>query len=205
MVLTEDGTIASTGTFEALKDSDKYIRSLAPSYNNKNQGAQDSNEKAGTEVAEYASGIHYGDVPQKYPLEKSVSAAAPNDDRSEGRGKMTSSLPYYVKSLMSISFLFYCLLILFQTACRVIQPLWLRFWTDANARNPNENPGKWVGVYVMFSVLNLGGLITQFWCVVHCISAWVIQLRATTDCLCATVSSCSALYQGRQSHFTGKS
>lgn len=174
VVLTKNGTIASAGSFEVLRDSDNYISSLAASYNNKIKDAQDFHGDPATNVAEDSSRVHHGNVSEKYQLGRSVSAAASNDEHAEGRGKMTSSLPYYVKSLMSISFLVYCLLILFQTACRVIQPLWLRFWTAANARNPNENPGKWVGVYVMFSALNLGGLITQFWYVTRCISYWKI-------------------------------
>lgn len=172
VVLTEDGSIASTGTFEALRDSDNYVSSLAASYTNKTKDSQGDCDSLGTKVMNDASEVPNEALPEKLELEREASAATPNDEHTEGRGKMTSSLPYYVKSLMSISFLIYCSLILFQTACRVIQPLWLRFWTAANARNPNEDPGKWVGVYVIFSVLNLGGLITQFWWVTYCIYAF---------------------------------
>lgn len=160
-MLTGGGSIASTGTFEALRDSDNYISSLAASYTDKIKDGKEDHDSLGTKVVKTDPEVPNGGVSEKYQLEREVSAAATNDERIDGRGKMTSSLPYYVKSLMSISFLIYCSLILFQTACRIVQPLWLRFWTTANARNPNENPGKWVGVYVMFSVLNLGGLITQ--------------------------------------------
>lgn len=161
VVLKEDGSIASAGTFETLRDSDNYISSLAASYTNKIKDAQDDHDRSKTKLVENAIEVPNGGLSEKLQLEREVSAAASNDEHREGRGQMTSSLPYYVKSLMSISFLIYCSLILFQTACRIVQPLWLRFWTTANARNPNENPGKWVGVYVMFSVLNLGGLINQ--------------------------------------------
>lgn len=169
-MLKKDGSIANTGTFEALRDSDNYINSLAASYTNKVKDSQDDHESLGTKCVKDLSEVPNGSVSEKLQLEREISADALNDEQTENRGKMTSSLPYYVKSLMSISFLVYCSLILFQTVCRIVQPLWLRFWTTANARNPNENPGKWVGVYVMFSVLNLGGLINQISWVTDCIS-----------------------------------
>lgn len=43
------------------------------------------------------------------------------EKKAAGRGNMNSSLPYYLKSLMSKSFIVFCLLMVFQTGFRVIQ------------------------------------------------------------------------------------
>ncbi|KAK9786665.1 hypothetical protein SCARD494_11156 [Seiridium cardinale] len=157
IVLNGEGHIESCGSFEDLKDSDDYIKSLESSYN------QDDDSEDDTESSETAS--------KKLPVTPPNEAIQPNrgekeavtePNRVKGRGNLNSSLPYYIKSLMSISFFIFCLLMGFQTACRIIQPLWLSFWTSSNARNSNEDPGKWIGIYVLFSVLNLGGMIVQF-------------------------------------------
>jgi hypothetical protein len=161
VVLTEHGTVASAGSFEALRYSDKYISSLETSHIQV-KAVKHSNKFSETSVAADSSEQRNEDIFEKHQLDRKVSIVVSTHEHTEGRGKMTSSLPYYVKSLASFSFAFYCLTFLLQTACHVIQPLWLSFWTAANARNPTENPGKWVGVYVMFSALNLGGLSMEY-------------------------------------------
>lgn len=216
-MLKEDGTVASTGPFAALRYSNDYIRSLEGSYNTRIEDPQAIiDENMRQKSVEDASELQPDEAAhesEKAEYDSKIYAAAPlkNDKNAGERGKMTSSLPYYIKSLMSISFLLYCSLILLQTACRVVQPLWLRFWTAANARNTNENPGKWVSIYIMFSLLNLGGVVVQYWYVTRSLTSslplkledGVLAANCLSDVCLSKVCSCSVLYRGVQSLFTG--
>ncbi|KAK6210738.1 hypothetical protein LQW54_005943 [Pestalotiopsis sp. IQ-011] len=161
IVLGENGTLTGDGSFESLKDSNDYIRGLQfrKSSDEESEGDEiDSQTPEAVHKSEESTGQSIHD---KIKVE-SRGKTSPADAEEKQRGKVNSSLPYYLRSLMSTSFIIFCFLIVFQTACRTIQPLWLNFWTAANARNPTEDPAKWIGVYILFCVLNLGGIVTQF-------------------------------------------
>ncbi|ETS81802.1 hypothetical protein PFICI_06804 [Pestalotiopsis fici W106-1] len=161
IVLSEGGTLENYGTFETLRESDDYIRSLQ-FRNSSDEESEDENDiptKAESlEETKEVPDLETHEKLQLMPSNKEASATA----EEKQRGKVNSSLPYYLRSLMSTTFIVFCSLIVFQTACRIIQPLWLNFWTAANARNPREDPAKWIGIYVLLCVLNIAGMMTQF-------------------------------------------
>ncbi|KAI1849072.1 hypothetical protein JX266_005033 [Neoarthrinium moseri] len=153
-----------TGTFTSLRDQDEYIRDLQESYKSSDRDKDESEDIQSSTIAisVLANPSEKKDNSEKGHLQSKELMGTADDKKVKTRGGMNSSLPYYVKSLMSNSFLIFCSLIIFQVACRVLQPLWLNYWTAANASNPNEDPGKWVGIYVLLSVMNLAGMIVQF-------------------------------------------
>ncbi|KAI0126691.1 P-loop containing nucleoside triphosphate hydrolase protein [Xylariales sp. AK1849] len=163
LIVLKDGHIASVGSFESLKDLDDYVKSLQASYSHNGEVEEENDGRLNTESSdtppESSQDIRLSD---KAEVEPKSSSSPVRQKPAKGRGNRNSSLSYYLKSLMSMSFLIFCSTMVLQTAFRILQPLWLKFWTAANASNPNEDPGKWVGVYVLFSVLNLAGMTLQF-------------------------------------------
>ncbi|KAF3013497.1 hypothetical protein E8E14_005834 [Neopestalotiopsis sp. 37M] len=163
IVLSENGTLANCGSFEALRESDDYIRSLQYRYSSDEESDSEKVSLAKAESHQESKTVFDTGSQEKTESNSgNKEATASIKDEEKQRGKVNSSLPYYLRSLMSTTFIIFCSLIVFQTACRIIQPLWLNFWTAANARNPKEDPSKWIGIYVLLCVLNIAGMMIQF-------------------------------------------
>jgi ATP-binding cassette, subfamily C (CFTR/MRP), member 1 len=41
--------------------------------------------------------------------------------------------------------------------------LWLNVWTSANEEDPDANVGYYVGIYVLFGILNVVFMFAEFW------------------------------------------
>lgn len=121
--MLRDGQIANIGSFTSLKDSDEFIaaHSIAPTGDSKNT-AMDIDEGLEKESIETTSGVSVAVVeshPEKKAQDHSDAPAA--GKKKGGRGKMNSSLAYYLKSLFSFTFALCLAFLLLQTACGVIQ------------------------------------------------------------------------------------
>jgi ATP-binding cassette, subfamily C (CFTR/MRP), member 1 len=53
--------------------------------------------------------------------------------------------------------------------------VWLKFWTDANAEEPNQRAGYYIGVYAAFQVLGVMSNALLIW------YGWLSVLRKCTD------------------------
>jgi ATP-binding cassette, subfamily C (CFTR/MRP), member 1 len=45
----------------------------------------------------------------------------------------------------------------------MLAALWLNIWTAANGEHPDSRVGYYVGIYVMFGVLNVLFMAAEFW------------------------------------------
>ncbi|KAH6657100.1 P-loop containing nucleoside triphosphate hydrolase protein [Truncatella angustata] len=160
IVLNVEGCRANCGSFSDLRGSDEYIRSLEPSYKQNDVGDAEQDDASASDSLDMKPRSPVENSNQEESLSKPASITHKKKEKS--RGNLNSSLPYYIKSLWNATFTIFVALMIIQTGFQVIQPLWLNFWTAANAKNAREDPGKWVGIYVLFSVLNVGGMIAQF-------------------------------------------
>ncbi|KAH8682522.1 P-loop containing nucleoside triphosphate hydrolase protein [Xylariales sp. PMI_506] len=163
VVLGGDGGIANIGSFDSLRDTD-YIIGLEASFHQQNRSKESSDADV-SETPEEPATPKQSDHPtalEKTELSKPSTIDPVKAKPPKGRGNMNSSLPYYLKSLFGVAYVIFMTLMVTQVGLWVIQPLWLNFWTSANEGNPNEDPSKWVGIYVLFSVLTLVFMISEF-------------------------------------------
>lgn len=62
-----------------------------------------------------------------------------------------SAMPGYAVLIFFTSFAVF-------SFCSYFPSIWLKWWAEANAKHPNENLGKWLGVYVSLGVGAVGAL-----------------------------------------------
>ncbi|OHE94372.1 ABC transporter [Colletotrichum orchidophilum] len=138
--LGSDGTISETGLYKDLCKTGGYVSTL--------KVTQQSDESVSVTEAEETQEI----VDKKA---KAVAVLKPDDlPKTKSRGAAnTSSLLYYIKSMGITSFGLFISMVIFQTICRIMQRLWVKFWVAANEDGGQENLGMWVGVYILWGIL----------------------------------------------------
>lgn len=120
IVLGENGTITGSGSFESLKNSNDYIRGLQFRHSAGEESEGDEIDSQTPEAIQKSEESTGQSVQDKIKVE-TKGKTSPADAEIKQRGKVNSSLPYYLRSLMSTTFIIFCFLIVFQTACRIIQ------------------------------------------------------------------------------------
>ncbi|KZL85583.1 abc transporter [Colletotrichum incanum] len=140
IALGSDGTISERGSYEELSKSGGYVSTLQVSQ----------------------QGSHGEDKPSEEPpkengkqKDKTASSAAPDTTKTPNARSAanTSSLLYYIKSMGISSFALFFAMVLFQTSCRTIQRLWVKFWVAANESGGQENWGMWAGFWFFIVVV----------------------------------------------------
>ncbi|KAM7193332.1 ABC transporter [Rhypophila sp. PSN 637] len=74
---------------------------------------------------------------------------------SKPKPRAGSNFWYYVSSMGKGPIWGFATLVLLRVACNTAQPVWLKFWVSTNQQNPEEDIGKWVGVYMLLSLLTV--------------------------------------------------
>ncbi|KXH42483.1 ABC transporter [Colletotrichum nymphaeae SA-01] len=140
--LGSDGTISETGLYEDLCKTGGYISTLKVTQ----KSGQEERDSVEAEV-EAEENINKKD--------KAAAVPKPDDSsKSKTRGAAnTSSLFYYIKSMGLTPFGLFVVMVIFQTICRIMQRLWVKFWVAANEGGGQENLAMWVGVYLLWGVL----------------------------------------------------
>ncbi|KAK1704894.1 P-loop containing nucleoside triphosphate hydrolase protein [Colletotrichum acutatum] len=140
--LGSDGTISEAGLYEDLCKTGGYVSTL--------KVTQKSEHEDGDSAEAGVGGEENGN-------KKGKAAAVPKPDdssKTKARGAAnTSSLLYYIKSMGTTPFGLFVAMVIFQTICRIMPRLWVKFWVAANEKGGQENVGMWVGVYILWGVL----------------------------------------------------
>ena len=150
LALGGDGRILEQGSFESLKEkSDGYVNSLnvkktetaeQPSSTDKKEGSGPNNSEG---------------------IAKAPKSAVEASSQRKPRPLDLSIYTYYFRSIgwpYALLFLFLQILGAFFSAFPV---LWLKWWTEANAKNP-ENPSKIWSLYIgIYAVLQVAGLASS--------------------------------------------
>ncbi|KXH37008.1 ABC transporter [Colletotrichum simmondsii] len=140
--LGSDGTISETGLYKDLCQTGGYVSTLKVTQ----KSDHEQSDSVGAEVGA-----------EENTNKKDKAAAVPKPDdssKTKTRGAAnTSSLLYYIKSMGLTPFGLFVVMVVFQTICRIMQRLWVKFWVAANERGGQENLGMWVGVYLLWGVL----------------------------------------------------
>ncbi|KXH56884.1 ABC transporter [Colletotrichum salicis] len=136
-----DGTISETGLYEDLCKTGGYVSTLKVTQKNDHQDDDTA------EVEETQKSADKKD--------KAATIQKPDDSaKAKTRGAAnTSSLLYYIKSMGITPFGLFVAMVIFQTICRIMQRLWVKFWVAANENGGQENLEMWEGVYILWGVL----------------------------------------------------
>ncbi|KAI3557746.1 ABC transporter [Colletotrichum abscissum] len=140
--LSSDGIISEMGLYEDLYKTGGYVSTLKVTQKSDHENSD--SEEAETEIQEHAN-----------KKDKAAAVRKPDDSLNiKTRGAAnTSSLLYYIKSMGITPFGLFVVMVVFQTICRIMQRLWVKFWVAANEKGGQDNLGLWVGVYFLVIIV----------------------------------------------------
>ncbi|KHO01326.1 ABC transporter [Metarhizium album ARSEF 1941] len=144
VVLNKEGNIAEQGTLDQVSTSGGYVQRLA---------SLPAAETSRQDVLE---------LPEEVYQELGLS----NEDDELGSARQTSDLQvytYYIKVAGAWTFSIYLLICAAYTFGLSFPSIWLQWWTDSNAKYPNENIGYWLGVYFGLAALAVVGCMGSDW------------------------------------------
>ncbi|KAK1985875.1 ABC transporter [Colletotrichum cereale] len=184
IVLGSDGRVSERGSYEELSKSGGYVSTLQVSQQG-GRGGGGGDEPAGGPPAK-----ENGEQANKHASSAAVAPDAPKTPGARGAAN-TGALAYYVKSMGVSSFALFFAMVLFQTSCRTMQRLWVKYWVAANESGGRENPALWAGMYVGWGVLTevaVAGEIFWFLVVVIPHSAKGLHFRVLKAAFAAPLS-----------------
>ncbi|KAK1450743.1 ABC transporter [Colletotrichum cuscutae] len=140
--LNSDGIISEMGLYEDLYKTGGYVSTLKVTQQSDHENSD--SEEAEAETQEHAN-----------KKDKAAAVRKPDDSLNiKTRGAAnTSSLLYYIKSMGITPFGLFVVMVVFQTICRIMQRLWVKFWVAANEKGGQDNLGLWVGIYILWGTL----------------------------------------------------
>ncbi|KAH0592836.1 hypothetical protein MHUMG1_09481 [Metarhizium humberi] len=144
VILNKDGTVAEQGTRDSLSTSGGYIERLSSIV----QGTTIRPELELTEETLQELGLPDEDE------EQDVTSRGTSDWRIYS---------YFIHVAGKWTFLLY----LFGCACFIFglnfPSIWLQWWTNANAKTPNDKIGYWLGIYGLLGALAVLGCFASDW------------------------------------------
>ncbi|KAM7217288.1 multidrug resistance-associated protein 1-like protein 5, partial [Rhypophila decipiens] len=159
IVLGPEGRIIAQGDYESLIVGCEYVRNLQVLTQ---KHPEDSDFVAGqreTRDDEVVLAEKDNDGGSDKMLARVSSKNQPDQTEEEAVSKPKpragSNFWYYVSSMGKGPIWGFATLVLLRVACNTAQPVWLKFWVSTNQRNPEEDIGKWVGVYMLLSLLTV--------------------------------------------------
>ncbi|KAH0593670.1 hypothetical protein MHUMG1_08420 [Metarhizium humberi] len=144
VVLNKEGSIAEQGTLEQVSASGGYVQRLA---------SLPAVETSRQELLE---------LPEEIYRELGLS----NEEDVLGSARKTSDFQvyaYYIKVAGTWTFSIYIFICVAYTFGLSFPSIWLQWWTDYNAKHPNENIGYWLGIYFGLAALAVVGCMGSDW------------------------------------------
>ncbi|KAL8839223.1 MAG: hypothetical protein Q9170_001829 [Blastenia crenularia] len=157
IVLNEHGQIAEQGSFAELNIGGGYVSSLdlpQPDWRVRSQGIS-----ALDHLLVSASEDHL-------PILPHTNEEFEDPDFEFEANKRTGDLSiyaYYAKSVGVTAVVTFVVAISAYVFCISFPQIWLGWWAAANAREPNQDLGYWLGIYALLGVAGLASLVISCW------------------------------------------
>ncbi|TVY15492.1 ABC transporter FUM19 [Lachnellula arida] len=143
LVLSSEGRLLQSGTYQALVSVPGYLQSL----NFKDNGIAN------------ASFITEPDVSLSALYPPMSNEKKDKEEVAESRGRRDPhNLLYYINTMGKSAFGLFLLFTTIQCVFIALQPLWLSWWVNSNTTRPDADLGKWLSVYAVFGILALAFL-----------------------------------------------
>ncbi|KAG8530148.1 uncharacterized protein KY384_005631 [Bacidia gigantensis] len=159
VVLDEKGRICEQGSFQELNASGDYVSNFdlpAPDWSYEAEETRfDRLMSPATHKITHAS---------TQPLEtKALSETELDANRRTGD---LSVYKYYVTTVGVTPAVIFMVAICGYVFSMSFPQIWLKWWSDANEKHPNERLGYWLGIYALLSVGGLVALIVGCWALI---------------------------------------
>ncbi|CAK7197974.1 hypothetical protein SEUCBS139899_000628 [Sporothrix eucalyptigena] len=201
IVLDENGRITERGSFDHLSSSEGFVAALGLKKTSMDAAAALDAMDVEVELKEKEAVIERiasakamgkklpGGPPGMGPPPPGMGPP-PMDGGSRGK-RNADAMFSYLKSLGGKAFILYAFFTLCNIGFRTAQPLWLNIWTAANEKDPDGRVGYYVGIYVLFGVLNvvfMGAEIYTFMVIIVPHSAKVLHRKILVAAMHAPLS-----------------
>lgn len=157
IVLDDKGQIAEQGSFSELNIGSGHVSSLDLA-----QADWRFREKGTSKLDQLLQNAPQDSVPTLAPTKEAVEDADSEFEANKRTGDL-SIYAYYAKSVGWVSVLTFMVAISAYVFCISFPQIWLGWWAAANAREPNERLGYWLGIYALLGVAGLLSLIVSCW------------------------------------------
>ncbi|KAF2842938.1 hypothetical protein M501DRAFT_1005649 [Patellaria atrata CBS 101060] len=155
VVLTSDGHIAEQGTFEELAKLGGYISSFDL------QASKGRDDSFLDDMEKSNSSITLNEV--KPEIAKLVETDESTKAESNRRTGDVSIYIYYVGSIGWFPTFIFVFAITSFVFCFSFPNIWLKWWATANAEDPNERLGYYLGIYGLLGGLAILSLVVSCW------------------------------------------
>ncbi|KAL1890953.1 hypothetical protein Sste5346_007950 [Sporothrix stenoceras] len=166
IVLDEGGRITERGSFDHLNSNEGFVSALGLKKSAMDAAAISDALDVETELKEKEAVIERiasaKAMGRKPPGAGGPPGAEPPDSASRGK-RNADAMFSYLKSLGGKAFALYAAFTICNIGFRTAQPLWLNIWTASNEEHPDSRVGYYVGIYVLFGVLNVAFMAAEFW------------------------------------------
>ncbi|KAJ6024382.1 ABC transporter integral membrane type 1 [Penicillium herquei] len=155
ILVLNKGTIVDTGSLTSLQSRNAYIQDL------KATGTTALLTKESDEAIEAPQELSH-----KTTDVYSENDGLLNDESSTDptrQGGDLSIYAYYISASGRMSVTFFVGMVVLWAFCREFSTIWLNIWTAANAESPNSKLGKYIGIYIMLSLVGIFFMIAGCW------------------------------------------
>ncbi|EPS38832.1 hypothetical protein H072_7417 [Dactylellina haptotyla CBS 200.50] len=155
IALDKEGKIAEQGKFRELMQNDGYVKTVVKEFQERKDAKSDLDSTAPVEH-----------TPPK-PAKKDESLAQQDASRQSGDWSLYLYLFSQIGTKLTITFFAFEILSAFFST---FPTLWLKWWSDANEKIPNDRAGYYIGVYVVLQVLGLLSSALLTWCCIDIVT-----------------------------------
>ncbi|KAL8856229.1 MAG: hypothetical protein Q9178_007146 [Gyalolechia marmorata] len=157
IVLNDKGQIAEQGSFDELNATGGYVSSLDLPPADWRMRSQPV-----TSLDHLMSSTSVDTIPSLPPTKELVDDPDSEFEANKRTGDL-SIYAYYARSVGWVSVITFIVAISAYVFCVSFPQIWLGWWATANAREPNQNLGYWLGIYALLGVAGLFSLVVSCW------------------------------------------
>ncbi|KAJ5714937.1 ABC transporter integral membrane type 1 [Penicillium malachiteum] len=165
-----NGTIVDSGSLTGLQSRNSYIQEL------KATGTMALLKKESDETLETAQELSHETKEVDVEDDEFLNDESSTDPTRQG-GDL-SIYAYYISASGRTSVTFFIAMVVIWAFCREFSTIWLDIWTAANAKSPNSQLGKYIGIYIMLSLIGIFFMVAGCWIFfVRIVSKSALQLH----------------------------
>ncbi|KAL6807485.1 P-loop containing nucleoside triphosphate hydrolase protein [Trichoderma camerunense] len=161
LALSADGAQLEQGTLEELLTLNGHVASI---YNTFDRSGKDSLHIEG-DIIDHNAGEEKNEVTTGLSM-KNTEPEKPH------QAKDGAIYRYYYQAIGPVHSSIFAITALAFGVLLKIPDIWVKLWSDAEAKAPNQKPTYWIAIYSMFQILAIISLATSIW---HLMSRFTIS------------------------------
>lgn len=169
VIVVENGTISQMGRLQTLLKERGYMAQFKLPSMSDSEDTVDENPEVAT-AAEQST--------REAEIEPNIETATSANDTRRKNGD-PSVYGYYFASSGYFLLSYHILVMIIWVVLTEFSAIWMKWWSAANERSPNERLGMYLGVYVVIGIISTVGACLAAWtAIISIISKTAIKLHS---------------------------